>query len=416
MGRDKAILQYLERYGEPLHPYAAALSQSISAAWQQALVIPAARENDAFVRRLQQAPQSHSCLFVLVLNGPAGMAQTDGELTLQPLTFLQSASTPHYRSDDGFITLFHHGQHDFLVINLLQPPTQDFHQHGVGYARKLGMDLCLHLYAAARLSSPWVRSSDADVIWPDDYFLPLAADDHCSAMLYPFRHEQVDARHETDAAAAALYDFWLRYYVEGLRQSGSPWAFHTIGSTLAIHLRHYAINRGFPKREAGEDFYLLNKLAKTGTVISLQAPTLLLSNRISDRTPFGTGHAIGKIASQPAHSRHWPFYHPEIFTQLKIWHTWLPRLYDQEPLPTTLTQQPIYPVLLELGLERTLQHCRRQCRKPEQFTRHLWQWFDAAMTRKCVHLLRDRRFGTVSFAELQVIQEQREDGPCLEMA
>ena len=51
-----------------------------------------------------------------------------------------------------------------------------------------------------------------------------------------------------------------------MKYARSPYAFHTIGSTMAVSANHYAKVRGFPKREAGEDFYLLNKLAKVKTL------------------------------------------------------------------------------------------------------------------------------------------------------
>ena len=72
----------------------------------------------------------------------------------------------------------------------------------------------------------------------------------------------------------------LRYYVAGMKYARSHLThFHTIGSTMAVRASYYAKVRGFPKREAGEDFYLLNKLAKVGTVLELEASPELPANR-----------------------------------------------------------------------------------------------------------------------------------------
>ena len=76
-----------------------------------------------------------------------------------------------------------------------------------------------------------------------------------------------------------LYEYSLRYYVAGLTYAQSPYAFHTIGSTMAVNAEHYASVRGFPRREAGEDFYLLNKLAKVGSVHTLEENNAMRSDR-----------------------------------------------------------------------------------------------------------------------------------------
>ncbi len=103
-----------------------------------------------------------------------------------------------------------------------------------------------------------------------------------AAGIYPFQHLPSPNQHLQ--LAQQLYDCSLNYYVDGQAWAGSPWAFHTIGSTLVINAEHYAIARGFPQREAGEDFYLLNKLGKIGKEISrLDSKPVALTTRQSDR-------------------------------------------------------------------------------------------------------------------------------------
>ena len=139
----------------------------------------------------------------------------------------------------------------------------------MGLARKIGFDIALRLHQAGRLASSWLHSTDADVILPRDYFerasrvrVPNAA-----ALVYPFVH-----RGEDDVAlarAVQLYEISLRYYVLGLASAGSPYAHHTVGSTLAVDAAAYAKVRGVPKRTAAEDFYLLGKLVKIGAIVPL---------------------------------------------------------------------------------------------------------------------------------------------------
>ena len=78
----------------------------------------------------------------------------------------------------------------------------------------------------------------------------------------------------------------------------------------------YAAVRGFPKRSAAEDFYLLNKIRKVGLVHSLNAQPIQLTMRASKRVPFGTGPAVEKIMTM---NDIWqmPTYDPAVFTELR---------------------------------------------------------------------------------------------------
>ena len=72
-----------------------------------------------------------------------------------------------------------------------------------------------------------------------------------------------------------------------------------------INAEHYAQSAGFPKLAAGEDFYLLNKLAKIGKIIPLKIinQPIYIQARISNRTPFGTGPALDKIIDNSNNSQ-----------------------------------------------------------------------------------------------------------------
>ena len=108
-----------------------------------------------------------------------------------------------------------------------------------------------------------------------------------------------------------------------MKYARSPYAFHTIGSTMAVNAFHYAKVRGFPRRQAGEDFYLLNKLAKVGAIRQLSEETecesIDIAARLSDRVPFGTGAATGKIMELEDPAREYLFYHPAVFGLLRGW-------------------------------------------------------------------------------------------------
>ena len=71
-----------------------------------------------------------------------------------------------------------------------------------------------------------------------------------------------------------------------------------MGSCLAVRPEAYAAVRGFPRKNAAEDFYVLDKLAKVGTIARLAGTPLLLEGRLSDRVPFGTGKALSDLVSK----------------------------------------------------------------------------------------------------------------------
>ncbi len=395
----KAIVKYLNNYAEPESDALLKLAQNVSKPILQALVIPAYKESESFVERLLALPcseQSHT-LSLIILNGPQQIPNEEASQTLAPLRYLQTHTTLLQQLQPG-IDVFAHQNHIIVTVDLIQHRASKWKEFGVGFARKLGMDMCLWLYHHRILINPFVRSSDADVIWPPRYLDAPAVDANTSAIIYPFQHGPVQPDDKSCCQAAALYDAWLRYYVEGLRWSGSPWSFHTIGSIFAVHLEHYAMNRGFPKREAGEDFYLLNKLAKTGVIHCPNSQPLLLSNRTSNRTPFGTGKSIHQIELNSLQS--WHFYHPDIFQQLKYWYQHREQHHNCTELSLPEQATPIQEALQAMGIEKQLHHCRKAQTNKQNFIRQLDNKLDAFLTRKLVHWLRDHYFASLNFERL----------------
>jgi hypothetical protein len=87
----------------------------------------------------------------------------------------------------------------------------------------------------------------------------------------------------------------LRYYIMGLKYSGFPYAFHTVGSAMAVKAYQYIKAGGMNRRQAGEDFYFIQKLVQLGGYYSLNSTTVYPSPRESLRVPFGTGAAIARL-------------------------------------------------------------------------------------------------------------------------
>jgi len=295
---------------------------------------------------------------------------------------------------------------------------------GVGHARKVGVDLAASLIHRRRICSSWIHCTDADVQLPESYFSCIDQKNNISlknaALIYPFHHndDEGNAKNREVILATQLYELSLRYYVAGMRFAGSPYAFHTIGSTMAVNADHYARVRGFPKRAAGEDFYLLNKLAKVGSVLELGAgpdcKPIVIESRRSDRVPFGTGAAVNKITDLADPVKDFRFYHPVVFELLQLWLQSLTTIWESGSSDLTVSifalktgdpdqsrkRQALLDGLKKIKTGQALEHAFRQSKNPEQFARQMHTWFDAFRTLKLIHHLRDFHQPNISYATL----------------
>ncbi len=201
---------------------------------------------------------------------------------------------------------------DVLLVDRSGPPNSFGPRDGVGLARKIGADLIVRLIDEGLVGSPWVHTTDADVELPAEHFDRVAELDTASisAAVAPFRH--VDAGDPQTHAATLRYELSLRYYVLGLRSAGSAYAFHSIGSLISVAAPRYVQARGFPRRRAGEDFYMLDKLAKLAPIARLSGDPVAIRSRRSARAPFGTGPAVEALLSGKPHE----VYDPRVFEVL----------------------------------------------------------------------------------------------------
>ena len=119
-------------------------------------------------------------------------------------------------------------------------------------------------------------------------------------------------------AAICCYEIFLRYWILGLKYAKSSWAFHSIGSTIVVSTEAYLEVRGMNKREAGEDFYFLNKLAKIGKIDYIKDTCVYPSARSSTRVPFGTGKTIQRFMAGVSQEEYC-LYDPQIFSVLAEW-------------------------------------------------------------------------------------------------
>jgi hypothetical protein len=147
-----------------------------------------------------------------------------------------------------------------------------------------------------------ILNLDADCTVEKNYFLAVSNEllkkDNLAACSIYFEHPLSGNNYpDTIFKYITLYELHLRYYFQGLAYSGFPYVFHTVGSAIAVKALAYIKAGGMNRKQAGEDFYFIQKLVPAGGYFNLNSTTVYPSPRASSRVPFGTGASIGKLSS-----------------------------------------------------------------------------------------------------------------------
>jgi hypothetical protein len=385
-----AIDKYLKNYAE------AEINSlfTIDKKWEQVIVIPAHNEYTELLEVLNHsiprvvAVAKEPLLVILVVNGSIDSNTQVHETNLKLLNYLKSLS--HFELSD-LLSLVKYQNYDLLIVNRAIAEKLFNKKSGVGLARKIGADLALALYQQGKIISPWIRNTDADVILPEDYLSVNPDPDKYSAVTYPFYHQHL--LENNLGHALQLYETYLRYYFLGLIWAGSPYAFHTVGSSMAVSAEAYARVRGFPgAREAAEDFYMLNKLAKVAPVFRSTSAVIQIRGRESDRVPFGTGASMLKISSLLGSGEEYYIYNPQIFDLLKKWYEIIDTFIKNRDFDKLLNQsdpmgKKIMAAVEKLGGGAALKNATEQSANPLVIKRHIHTWFDGFRTLRFIHIL-----------------------------
>ena len=393
--------KYLARYAT-CH---AGLALDRGSDYEHAIVIPARDEDPACLDRVfaDNPGRGHGrVLVVLVVNGSVGgPAQVgDGNRRLMDGVRRQAETVcavgHESRAQDPGVQawLCVYPGRDVLVIDCASVGHELPPRTGVGLARRIGADVALAAWVRGQLRSRWIHLTDADARLPPNYLSAIGVrSPQCVALSYPYWHEAVVAG--VDDWPAALYEVDLHYYVRGLRWATSNYAHHTVGSTLAVDTQAYAAVRGIPNRLAGEDFYLINKLAKVGCVQPVASDPIRLSARPSARVPFGTGPAVSRIAQQLANGEAYASYDPGCFSALREVLQWIRAGEVGAPTPNAWSRE----LAQRLGVGDAMRSARAATTSAVAYRQRMEQWFDGLRTLRFIHLVRDQRLANVPLAQ-----------------
>ena len=407
--RRDVVAKYLERYAEP----EAVIGTRLNRFTQHIVVIPAQDESSTFFNGIQPAvssviAQGERALCIVVVN--ATDAQ-DAEIHARNQSLVdalkaKAAAVPIHAQGETPCWYGQEERFDLVVLDRNREGHRLPRHEGVGLARKIGCDFALAAIHKGASDARLIHMTDCDVRLPKDYF-EATVRPSSAALIYQFIHEPcgealIDEAH-------ARYEAYLRYYTLGLRYAGSSYGFHAIGSCIAIGPITYAGVRGVPKRQAGEDFYLLNKLAKLGRIETATSSPIVIRARKSQRVPFGTGRATHDIAKNVGAYR---IYDPRIFDLVKAWLSALPaiegvppnRAYDTVCRQAgkqlaTRDRDRLNRTLVSINAPKALSQAAAQSIAIRVRKKWIDDWFDAFRTLKLVHALRDEGFIDVAWRQ-----------------
>lgn len=273
---------------------------------------------------------------------------------------------------------------DFYFIEANQLPDKDA---GVGLARKIGMDEAVVRFEQLNKDGI-IACFDADSTCAENYLVELEKhfEQHpkSPACSIYFEHPlHGDEFSEGNYKAIEAYELHLRVYKNALQFCGFPFAFHTIGSSMAVKSKAYQKQGGMNKRKAGEDFYFLQKMMALGNFSELNTTKVYPSPRISDRVPFGTGRAMQNYLSSEQKS--YTTYAIQSFLDLKQLVDQLDNLYHNEiDLPSSVSEY-----LKTISFNENLQKIKQNSTSLIHFKQLFFNWFNAFKVLKFVHFARE---------------------------
>ncbi len=259
-------------------------------------------------------------------------------------------------------------------------------QAGVGFARKMAMDEAIHRFAHNNNPQGIVLCGDADSFVAPNYVEEIIAffskNTQIGVATVYFEHPLSGNLPPQNYTAIAQYELHMRYYLEALRATGFPYAYHTMGSACAVRAQAYCRQGGMNKRQAGEDFYFLQKLFQSETVGEITTTAVYPSARTSHRAPFGTGFAMKTMLKDSKNPLYYT-YAPESFAVLKQFFTIFPQLYTSISL-NNRNDRDIYETFHK-SLQEFLPYevLRQKCNEAHnnaasqtQFIKRIFLWFN----------------------------------------
>ncbi|TXB63679.1 glycosyltransferase family 2 protein [Vicingus serpentipes] len=285
---------------------------------------------------------------------------------------------------------------DFYFIDEPNLPQKDA---GVGLARKIGMDEAVIRFEQINKPDGIIICFDADATCEQNYLVEIEKhfknNPKTPGCSIHFEHPlKGDKYPDYIYKGIEEYELHLRYYKNGLKFCGLPYAFHTIGSSMAVRNSVYQKQNGMNKRKAGEDFYFLQKIIPLGNFTEITTTKVIPSPRMSDRVPFGTGKAMQNYLDnqQKEHLS----YSIKSFIDLKQFCEKVPELYISNNVEFP---QSVKDYLAEINFKGNLEKIKKNSPTQIHFIKLFFNWFNAFKVLKYMHFARDNYYPDVLVTE-----------------
>lgn len=274
---------------------------------------------------------------------------------------------------------------------------------GVGTARKIGMDWACSRFSDKEKKSGVIVCLDADCGVANNYLKSIYShfQNHplspgCSIH---FEHP-LENLSSHQRQGIICYELYLRYYRQGLRWSGFPYAYHTVGSSMAVRAGDYSRQGGMNRRKAGEDFYFLQKIIPLGGFTELLDTKVYPSARVSHRVPFGTGRAM--LGCMTGKSDPCLVYDPRVFQALSSLFSQVDALYSRSDSVIDTVPDSMQTFLKERKFLDRFQEIRSNTKTLTSFRKRFFQGFNGFQVLKYVHFATEHTWPKIAIHHASV--------------
>lgn len=357
------------------------------------ITIPAYNES-GLLRSLdslfQNIPVAGSAEVIILLNEPENASPAITKQNRRTFRETSDWMAQHKRDD----LVFH-------VIFLDNLPGKHY---GAGLARKIVMDEAVSRFNLLGKPDGIILSLDADTVVQENYISEVAAHfiEHSGREGCSIRFEHpLEGDEFGDEVYRAImnYELHQHYYLHAVRSTGFPFAFHTVGSCFAVRTESYCRYGGMSKRQAGEDFYFIQKVASNGKWGECHSTKVFPSPRPSDRVPFGTGPDIIRQLERPGA----PYltFHPESFDHIRAFYDITGLLYASENPVEPLEQlhHLLRAMLHEVDFLKILEEIKDNVASEASFRQRFFRKFNMLWILKYLHFVEDKGMAKMEIGE-----------------
>ena len=249
---------------------------------------------------------------------------------------------------------------------------------GVGMARKIGLDYCLMF---AKNKKSLLCSLDADTQIHNNYLHHVTSffnKNEVEASVINFKHQK--SKDKIIEEGIRKYEFIIKNIAKEIDNTGSPYGYVSLGSTIICTLKAYIACGGMSKKKATEDFYFLQALAKHTPIKKIKNILVFPSSRNNQRVYLGTGFRMKEYKKNKEFK--YLNYSKKSFKKLKNLISLVDASWNKEyniflSEIMKILDKKIIDFLIEKKIETVWNNIRKNSKNKNQFMHFFHQWFDA---------------------------------------